>query len=108
MPCKSDHMEPTRQESESRRVAKLIIYSMTALGLIIPHWVEKIADHYYGDRSRVHELTRMLCSLCKQLNPEEQERIIYDGHNENARRLATWWEHHQEVDRKREEDEGND
>ncbi len=45
------------------------------------------------------EPTRSLCSLLNGMNPTKREKLIYgDPHDRMARRLADWWEDHQEKD----------
>jgi len=70
--------------------------------------IQKGATTYYGIRADRDKYTAMLCSLCKEMTPEQMEKIIYNARNPVSRELATWWEHHQEVDRKREEKERQD
>ena len=36
---------------------------------------------------------------------DDVNRIVYDARNPQSRKLADWWEKHQEADRKRESEE---
>ena len=101
MPCRSDYLERSGQELESKRVCQNLMYLQGQLGFAIPAWVSKAADEYYGNLNRLDEATQMLCGLCRQLTTEEKERYIYDAHSKEARGLAGWWERHQEWDARR-------
>jgi len=94
MPCDCSHMEPTKHEKESVKVAKLIIWVYQYIGKV-PEWVKQAADHCYGDVKRVHELTALLCAACEELDDD----ILYNGRDRDARKVATWWDDHQEADR---------
>ena len=102
MPCRSDYMEPSGQELESKRVCELIIYLRNRLGLILTaKWITDAAASSIGNVNRLDEATKILCSACRSLTEEEVEKYIYDGHNTEARRLAGWWDRHQEWDERR-------
>ncbi len=94
-------MEPREYERESKKVAQLIVYAYTQLGLAIDPIVAKAAKDYYGDEKRVHVFTEVLCSLCSAMPDGMADRIIYDGSSKDARRLAGWWDAHQEADAKK-------
>ena len=98
MPCDSSHMAPTEHEEESIRVAKLIVLAFGYLNKDVPEWISKAAANCYGDTKRIHQLTAMLCATCKSLHDD----ILYNGHDREARKLATWWDDHKEADRIRE------
>ena len=106
MPCNCDYMQASGQELESKRVCELIVYLFSRIGKDIPQWVLTASEEYYGNRSRIDEATKLLCEACRSLTEKEVEAYIYDAHNAGARRLAGWWERHQEWDarRVREED----
>lgn len=101
MPCNCDHMEPSKWEKESKKVAKLIVWSYNQLDEVCPTWIQYVANNTHGDIDKVHDLTAILCKCCKTLS----EDVIYDGRNKTARRLADWWDNHQEADRIKEEAE---
>jgi hypothetical protein len=44
----------------------------------------------------------VLCALMQTLTKKQEDKIVYDGRNKNARNLANWWELHQEADKQRE------
>lgn len=101
MPCRSDYMDPTGQELESKRVCAFIQYLQKKTNNVVPTWVVEAAKDYYGNVNRLDEATKILCELCRGLTKEETEKYIYDPHDRVARKLATWWENHQEYDRRR-------
>lgn len=105
MPCSSEHMEPNAKERESKLVSKHLVYVMGELGLAIPGNIRSAARNVYGDTSRIDEHTALLCKLCKEMPEKDAERIIYNARSKDSRRLADWWENHQEVDKKREAEE---
>lgn len=107
MPCQSDYMEPSGVELESQRVCQLLVYLWGRLFVPVPKWVQKAAKDYYGNKDRLDEATKLLCSALCSLDEKQMEEYVYDAHNKEARRLAGWWERHQEWDERRvkEEDE---
>ena len=109
MPCKSDYLEATGIELESIRVCKLIIYLYTCIDRKIPQWVLTASKSNYGNVNRLNEATKDLCCCCRGLNPKQVEAFIYNAHSKEGRKLAGWWERHQEWDERRikEEEEEN-
>lgn len=99
MPCSSSQQEPSKQETESRKVSGLIIWLWTHLDKEIPGWVRETVNNAYGNSEKVHELTNMLCNECRVLTQKGEDEVIYNGRDRNARRLADWWDDHQESDR---------
>ena len=97
MPCAEPNLD---REDASVRVCKLLVYALPAMSLPIPPHVRTAAEDPYGNAGTVDEDTDMLCRLCRGMSELEKDRIIYNGRNPDARRLADWWECHQEVDRK--------
>ena len=108
MPCRSDHMEPRARESESRRVAGHLCYLLPLVKAPVSESLKQTASNMYGSEKECDSLTAQLCSLIRSLSASESDRFIYNGRNANARKLADWWENHQEVDRLREEQEEAD
>ncbi len=92
-------MEPREHERESKKVAQLIVYVAGELGLTPSPVIVKAANDYYGNESKVHEFTEALCNLCSNMPGKASDKIIYDGRSKNARRLAGWWDAHQEADK---------
>jgi len=102
-------MEPNQTEAYSRETAKLAVYDCKAMGertdCSLPDFVETAAESMYGDPSKHNEITAVLCGLCRRMTPEQENRIIYDGRNPDARKLAEWWDNHKAVDAARAEDD---
>lgn len=109
MPCKTDAYD-FMEESESHKVAVNLSYVLRCLGQEVSSHIRAAADDTYGSVSSktLDEYTDKLCSLCKSMTEEQQNKIIYDGRNKSARLLAEWWEIHQRKDRLREEKERED
>jgi DNA-directed RNA polymerase specialized sigma24 family protein len=68
------------------------------IGEEVPSWAIKASTRNYPDTSRLDEATAMLCALCRDMSPRDQNTIIYDGRSSKARAPADWWDHHQEED----------
>ncbi len=97
MPCDSSHCEPTSAEKESQRVCECIATLCVRLGLSVPEYASVGAKSIYGSLTRdLDAVTARLCKLCEKAGDE----IIYsDPKDRDLRRVATWWEDHQEQDR---------
>ena len=98
MPCDSSYMDPTQEEDNSRHVCQNLGYVLQALNRPVPHWIKKAAKDPYGNTERIDEAVRKLCALCEGMTEAQQNKIIYDGRIIGARRLADWWDEHQEFD----------
>jgi len=105
MPCQSDYLAQSGQEAESKRVCELLAYLYEKAEHPAPDWVTQAADNYYGNLDRLDEATRMLCERCRLLTTLQADTVIYNAHDATARRLASWWERHQEWDKRRVEEE---
>ena len=101
MPCESDYLKASGAEQESQRVCKLLRYLYGLIDKKVPEWVDEAADDYYGNQNRLDEATKMLCECLRSLKKKEIEKYVYDAHSENSRKLASWWERHQEWDARR-------
>lgn len=103
MPCNSDHMEPTTRERQYREAAQLLIYVYRSLGLtpIHPQLRADAASIYGGNHGEKNMGT--LCGLLKNMTEVQLAKIVYDGRNPEARRLADWWDEHKAEDAKREQ-----
>lgn len=101
MPCNSQYLEANAREVESRKVAELLVFVLDEYySEEIPRFVTG-ALGYYGDPENLDALTEMLCARCQTMD----ESFIYDGRKMQNRRLADWWDRHQEWDRIREAEE---
>jgi len=107
MPCNSDYMAASGQELESKRVCELLVYVYECTGVKVPAWISKASADYYGNTQRIDEATALLCGACRGLTQGEQNKYLFNGRKEMARKLASWYERHQEWDARRvkEEDE---
>lgn len=105
MPCQSDYLAQSGQELESIRVCKFIGYLQKRIGIETPKWIKKAANNYYGNTGRLDEATKILCSHLRSLTKREMEKYVYDAHKKTARKLASWWEKHQEWDKRRVKEE---
>jgi hypothetical protein len=101
MPCNSDYLQASGHELESKRVCSLLVYVNVALGKHPPNWVVKAAKDTYGCVAKLDEATQMLCAECRGMSEDLREKIIYNAHDKTARKLANWWERHQEWDQRR-------
>ena len=91
---------PNAREAESKLVCSLLAYILPCLKQAVPNRIKEGADHIYGSVDHLDKDTDTLCSLCRNMTDEQSNKFIYDGRIPNARKLADWWEHHQEADRK--------
>ena len=105
MPCQSDYLAPSGQELESKRVCSHIVYLYKKIGKDIPSWITEASLEYYGNLNRIDEATKLLCECLRSLLEEEIEKFVYDAHSPEARKLAGWWERHQEWDKRRVQEE---
>ena len=101
MPCNSDYLEVSGQELESKRVCELLIYLYGKIQKEIPLWVAEAANDYYGNVRRLDEATALLCGCIRTLTKDEIDSFVYNGRSKSARKLADWWDRHQEWDKRR-------
>lgn len=105
MPCRSDHMEPTAREQYCQHTAQLYLYAMQQLQsmgshIFAPELIKDVtlaANHTYASS----DYTPHLCALINKLPLEQQEAVIYNARIPMSRKLADWWEQHQQVDAQR-------
>ena len=107
MPCRSDYMEATEREIESRALANHLIYVYTKLNQTanITPKIKNASTEYYGNVKMVDVWTALLCSTLRGLSQADIDRIVYNAKDACSRSLADWWERHQAWDLKREEEE---
>ena len=96
MPCNCDHMEPNAAERHRREAAQHLVYLFERLGKKIDPSIKAAADDLYGTGG--DECVAALCEILGG-HMEEVEAIVYDAKDRRSRRLADWWEDHQEEDR---------
>ena len=97
MPCRSDYMEPTQKERLLQETAVLYAYALDALGEEVPDTVHQAATDQYCRVDFVPEL----CRLIRNMTADKCDRIVYNPRSKISRKLADWWEKHEEADRKR-------
>ena len=97
MPCNCDHMEPTAAERHRREAAQHLVYLFDRLGLDIAPHIKEAADDLYGTGG--DECVVALCEILRG-GTDDVMAIVYDAKDRRSRRLADWWEDHQEEDRK--------
>lgn len=109
MPCNSDHMEQRPDEAALQKAGELLLFVVNELGErgsdqhILASALHSDGREYYAkDVGQVEAL----CKALTEMPEADREAIVYNAHSKESRRLANWWERHQEVDRKREELEG--
>lgn len=100
MPCKSDYMEPTVKERQHRQAAQLLVYVHGKLGQPVPKKLSAAAADIYGGADGEKNM-EFLCTLIRNMSEEQRERIVYNGRDPMARRLADWWDEHEAEDAKR-------
>lgn len=101
MPCDCSHLKANEHEEESRKVSEFIVFVCKKLRKKPDPLIVKTAKDYYGNPGQVHELTDMLCGLCRSMKPKEADLIIYNGRDATSRRLADWWDLHKKADKKK-------
>lgn len=114
MPCRSDDYGPTSRQEESQRVCELLVYVARWLGQYrgadLPPHVAAAAENVYGHVATLNSDTELLCRWLNDIEAVSDlaDKVIYDGRNAEARKLADWWQRHQEADRLRAERERED
>lgn len=106
MPCKTEEPSPIQQEGQL--VGELLLYVYCMLGIKPSTTSIAISKEYFAKTSDVHSAVEELCTLLRNLNNtciEDYEKVVYDAKSKNSRRLADWWEKHQEMDARRMEQE---
>lgn len=104
MGCRSDYLEPTPRENESKCVAKLLKYVYSQLKEAVSEDLEKASGYVYGNTKELDRWTRELCdrlTLLKSEKPKMFEKIVYNAHDSVSRELAQWWEQHKKEDENR-------
>lgn len=103
MPCDSSYLNPSQREENTKLVAELICYVDQKIKIKTPDNIVKSSKDYYGEGSDLTKTVPLLCSKIKALNQSQFNSIVYNGKSKESRKLADWWEAHEEADRKREE-----
>lgn len=102
MPCNGNYLNPNERESQSKLVAELLVYLESKDS---SYWLtdrtRKAAEAYYGDVEKLDAMVSTLCKCISGMTPEVRDKLVYNGYNPTSRKLADWWDHHQEADRVR-------
>lgn len=104
MPCRSDYLEPTQRERLLQETAQLYAYALYEAGDSVPQRVTQAARDIYCREDFVSHL----CDYLTRMPIDVRHRIVYNAHDPESRRLADWWERHQEADRVRQAQEQAD
>lgn len=95
MGCRSDYMDPTKAETNSNQVARLLIFVMIEQTKETPSSaIIEASQSMYGNKSMLDSWTVALCERLQNI-PED---FIYDGRRKECRELADWWDEHKEAD----------
>ncbi len=101
MPCDSSYMYPSEREKESKEAAELICYIFQEQCIVPPRWAMEAAIDYYGKTSdpSAPDMIGFLCDHLRGMTLEQRDALVYgDPRNKVCRRLADWWERHEEYD----------
>jgi hypothetical protein len=101
MPCNSGYLEPREEEINLKLTSELIIFVNSKLGIKTPKNIIDSSRHVYGEGGDLNKNVVYLCKTLGQLTPQQSDAIIYNGKDKMARKLADWWDEHQEADRER-------
>lgn len=94
MPCRCDYMEPTEREIEATLVHELLNYVNAEL--------RRAGGTGSVITGNVDSDTEALCDLLRMMSQPNEDHIVYNGRSAKARKLADWWDKHQEHDKLRE------
>jgi hypothetical protein len=98
MPCNCDHLEPTARERAFQKAAKLLLLVHNYNNWKAPIELRGHAQDVYCSIDYVEQL----CTILQEMPDKAREKMLYgDPKNRPRRELASWWEDHQEEDRKR-------
>ena len=95
MPCYTP--DESNDEKESSRVSRLILILDKKTNTESDPRIKKWADTWYENHCDI--VTPMLCSKIKGLSLSQLENIVYNGRDKNSRKLADWWDEHDEFDK---------
>ena len=100
MPCVTEPDPPPSYDHESAVICSLL---MGQMGMPVPDYVTKAAGNRW---SRDPKPCQLLCKMLGKMTEADLGLWVYgDARNKDQRRIAEWWEDHQERDRRRKERE---
>jgi hypothetical protein len=97
-----EEFEPSERQREIARAAKLAVWVCEMTGKECDPDVINAANHRYPEEC---DTVAYLCGLIKKLTKKQFKEIVYNAKPKESRRLADWWEDHQEKDKRREIEE---
>lgn len=97
MPCNTDYMNPSTREKQLQETAKLYRWLLIQLGETVPDSVSQTANNIYASTNFISDLCERITAL-RTRTPSAYESIVYNGRDKWSRRLADWWDEHQEAD----------
>jgi|SRR6185369_6118853 len=102
MPCTSEGYDrtPSQLQYEIRRAAGFLAYVKGFLGMENQYEIVISQSEFPSEKNK--EMIAELCGLIGGLEEKDFNDIVYDPRSKQSRRLADWWEEHQEKDRQRE------
>lgn len=86
-----------------RKTAKLLAYVYSSLDLGVPRDVLNAAAEPFC----FADFSQQLCARLKAMTPDQISGIVYNARDPDSRRLADWWEEHQENDARHAKEEQN-
>lgn len=101
--CNSDYLAPSTKEIKLKEAAGLLVHLCDKLCERVPDGVRRQAQDSYGNNTMrdddlvVFDLCKMMTKLHDR-DPDKFNGIVFDGSDKNSRRLADWWQEHQEAD----------
>lgn len=87
MPCNSDYLQPTAREAELRHTAELLVYALTSLQQPVSRTATTAAANPYCKA----DLVPNLCAVIRSMTPEQLDKIVYDGRNDQAVENGRFW-----------------
>ena len=97
-------MEATDAERAARNTFERLRNLLVMLNRDIPEWISA-GTSYYSTVAKHNDAAAKLCYMISKLTEKELDKYIYNGRSAESRKLAEWWEKHQQADAKRLKDE---
>jgi len=103
MPCLSDYLEPNSYEKSIKETIEnlLFLYSKENLNKPIKKELLKASTEIYFSKEKGDKWVSELCEQLSNLSEDNLNTIVYNPKLKKSRKLADWWEEHQEADAKR-------